>query len=150
MKRMKCIVCILGLLAALSGCGKKSDIANAELAQAFNESGVFAEELTEIDTSSAGERYGINSTDYTELTAFVATKGCCDEFVIIKTTDTAGVTSALNEYKSSKKEECADYRPTEVSKLDNAVLTEYNGTVVMAVSGDSGQVTAVYEEYLKD
>lgn len=150
MKKMKYIACIIALLTVVTACGKKSVIVSDELAQALNESDIFTEELTELDNASGDERYGVSSKDYTEMKSYVATKGNCDEFVIIKTTDPTAVTGLLNEYKSQKKEEYSDYRPSETSKLDSAFLTEYNGAVVMIVSGNTDKAAAVYEEYLKN
>ena len=147
----KYIILVISIvLILMTGCGKKDEIVNAELAQSLVSSNLFTEHLEEIDSSIAEVRYGLNTKDYSEITAFVGTKSNCDEFVIIKTSNTESVISHLNEYISDKMETYKEYRPDEVYKLASPLILEYNGTVVAIISPNNDDAQAVYDEYLKN
>ena len=148
MKYMK-IFAVITAFVLLASCGKKSEIINAELSQAIKDNVEFSEQLTQIDTINAQKRYMLSSKDYSEITAFVGTASVCDEFVIVKTTDTEGIAEDLKSYIDSKKESYNTYRPNEVYKLDNAIIEQYKDAVVMIITADSDDAIRVYEEYLK-
>lgn len=148
MKYMK-IFAVLTTLFLLVSCGKKSEIINAELSQAITDNVEFSEQLTQIDTLNAQKRYMLSSKDYSEITAFVGTASVCDEFVIVKTSNTESITEDLRSYIDSKKESYKSYRPNEVYKLDNAIIEQYGDAVVMIITANSDDAIKVYEEYLK-
>lgn len=148
MKYMK-IFTVLTTLFLLVSCGKKSEIINAELSREITDNVEFSEQLTQVDTINAQKRYMLSSKDYSEITAFVGTASVCDEFVIVKTTDTEGITEDLRSYIDSKKESYKTYRPNEVYKLDNAIIEQYEDAVVMIITADSDNAIRVYEGYLK-
>ena len=148
MKYMK-IFAVLTTIFLLMSCGKKSEIINSELSREITDNVEFSEQLTQIDTINAQKRYMLSSKDYSEITAFVGTASVCDEFVIVKTTDTEGIAEDLRSYIDSKKEIYKTYRPNEVYKLDNAIIEQYEDAVVMIITADSDDAIRVYEEYLK-
>ena len=148
MKYMK-IFAVLTTIFLLMSCGKKSEIINAELSREITDNVEFSEQLTQIDTINAQKRYMLSSKDYSEITAFAGTASVCDEFVIVKTTDTEGITEDLRSYIDSKKESYKTYRPNEVYKLDNAIIEQYEDAVVMIITADSDNAIRVYEGYLK-
>ena len=140
---------VLTTLFILVSCGKKSEIINAELSQEITDNVEFSEQLTQIDTINAQKRYMLSSKDYSEITAFVGTASVCDEFVIVKTSNTEGIIEDLRSYIDSKKESYKTYRPNEIYKLDNAIIEQYEDAVVMIITADSDDAIRVYEEYLK-
>ena len=148
MKYMK-IFAVLTTIFLLMSCGKKSEIINSELSREITDNVEFSEQLTQIDTINAQKRYMLSSKDYSEITAFVGTASVCDEFVIVKTTDTEGIIEDLRSYVDSKKESYKTYRPNEIYKLDNAIIEQYEDAVVMIITADSDNAIRVYEEYLK-
>lgn len=145
----KYLIIVAAIVLLISGCGKKEDIVNKDLAQSFVDSGIFTEVLEEITPSTAEIRYGLNTSDYSELTAFVGTKSNCDEVIIIKTSKSEKVISEIKEYINEKIKDYGEYRPDEVYKLTSPLILEYNGTVVVVISHDSKDAEAVYKEYLK-
>ncbi len=145
----KYLIIVFSIVFLLSGCGTKKEIVNEELAQSFANSSIFTERLENISSSIAEVRYGLNTSDYGELTAYVGTKSNCDEFVIIKTSKPEKVISEVKNYISDKIKTYEEYRPDEVYKLASPLLLEYNGTVVLVISPDSKDAEKVYKEYLK-
>ena len=143
------IFTVLTALFLLVSCGKKSEIINAELSREITDNVEFSEQLTQIDTINAQKRYMLSSKDYSEITAFVGTASVCDEFVIVKTSNTEGIIEDLRSYIDSKKESYKTYRPNEIYKLDNAIIEQYEDAVVMIITADSDDAIRVYQEYLK-
>ena len=148
MKYMK-IFAVLTTIFLLMSCGKKSEIINSELSREITDNVEFSEQLTQIDTINAQKRYMLSSKDYSEITAFVGTASVCDEFVIVKTSNTEGIIEDLRSYIDSKKESYKTYRQNEIYKLDNAIIEQYEDAVVMIITADSDDAIRVYEEYLK-
>ncbi|MEE1351854.1 MAG: DUF4358 domain-containing protein [Clostridia bacterium] len=149
MKRILISIIAIALTVSVLGCGKKKEIINSELASVLVNNAVFSEVLTEIDSSSAERRYLISPKDYSEITAYVGTNGVCDEFLIVKTSNTASMIEKLNKYLENKRSEYEKYRPGEVGKLTAPVIAEYKDTVVMIITQDTQKATSIYEEYLK-
>lgn len=149
MKKIFIPVLLIASLLIFTGCGKKSEIINAELSLKISEEVAFSEQLTELDDASAERRYSINSKDYDEITAYVGTKGTCDEYVIIKTSSPKNMTEKINKYIEKKRAEYAEYRPNEAEKLNAPVIEEYKGTIVLIVTADDENARNVYQEYLK-
>lgn len=149
MKKMFLAIFTLLIIVLNTGCGKKSEIISADLAKIMNDNFTFSEKLTEIDSTSAEERYSLSKKDYNEICAFVGTKGTCDEFVIIKTDDTESVIKKLNKYLEVKYEVYSAYRPNEIDKLKNPIIEEYKNTVVMIISNNNEDALRLYKEYLK-
>ena len=148
MKYMK-IFAVLTTIFLLMSCGKKSEIINSELSREITDNVEFSEQLTQVDTINAQKRYMLSSKDYSEITAFVGTASVCDEFVIVKTSNTEGIIEDLRSYIDSKKESYKTYRQNEIYKLDNAIIEQYEDAVVMIITADSDDAIRVYEEYLK-
>ena len=148
MKYMK-IFAVLTTIFLLMSWGKKREIINSELSREITDNVEFSEQLTQIDTINAQKRYMLSSKDYSEITAFVGTASVCDEFVIVKTSNTEGIIEDLRSYIDSKKESYKTYRPNEIYKLDNAIIEQYEDAVVMIITADSDDAIRVYEEYLK-
>ncbi len=140
------MICILLLVS----CGKKDEITGAELAEYINGNIEFSETLTELDESGAERYFFLNPGEYSEITAYVGTKAVCDEFVIVKTTDTATVIEKLNAHLDTMRNQYSEYRSEQVQKIDNAFITEYEGCVVMIISSDKAVAEDVFKRYLRE
>ncbi len=149
MKKYIKLIPILVIAILLFGCGKVSEIVNADLSAALADNVAFSEQLTEIDTGTAENRYMLNSKDYTELTSYIGTMATADEFVIIKTGDVEGVTEKLNAYIERTRKEYETYRPNEVAKLDAAIIEVYKDAVTMIITADTENAVEIYNEYIK-
>lgn len=143
------IFALLITLFVITGCGKKENIVNIELAGVFAGSELFEEKLEEINASTAEIRYGLNKNDYSELTSFVGTKSSCDEFIIVKTSNVEKVKSLIDKYLDEKIKIYDTYRPDDVYKLTKPFISEYNGTVVVVICHDTDAAEKAYKAYLK-
>lgn len=149
MNKYQKLIPVLVIILLLFGCGKKSEVVNADLVEALTTNVAFTEQLTEIDPNNAQKRYGLNSKDYTDIMAVVGTSATCDEIVIVKTNDTETVTETLTQYLSNKQNEYDKYRPQESEKLANPIIEVHNNAVTMIITSDIESATDVYNEYLK-
>ena len=149
MKKIYTITAMLLCLVMFTACGRRRSIDCSELAERINTEVEFDEPLTELDAVGAERYFNINPSIYDEVAAYVGTKGVCDEFVIIKTDSPSSVSSKLRDHIEKLKKEYAQYRPNELSKLDNAIIESHSGSVVMIISPDAGQAKKVYDNYMK-
>lgn len=149
MKKVSLFVLTAVIAVSISGCGKKKEIVNSELSSAISGSVSFSEKLTELDGAAAERRYGLNAKDYSEITALVGTNGVCDEYLIVKTSNTDAMVEKLNKYLEDKHTEYESYRPVEAEKLLSPMIETYKGTVVMVITADLENAQSVYQGYLK-
>ena len=149
MKRFITVISALLCISVLAACGKKKTIDGGELAEAFNSGLSFSETLVQLDDAGAERYFFINPNDYEELTAYVGTKGTCDEFIIMHTNDTDTASEKLRQHIERLKSEYSHYRPQETAKLDSAFVDAYRDNVVMVISSDSAKAEEVFNNYLK-
>lgn len=142
------VILLLSVLM-LASCGKIKEINADELATELLSGVPFSETLTEIDVSAADQMLMLNPSNYSDIKMYVGTLSTCDCIAIINAKNTSVVEEKLGNYIASKRAKYLMYRPAEVSKLDNAYITEYKGTVVMVISNDPVTVETVYKNYLK-
>lgn len=139
------IMCV----TTLTSCGKIKEIDEQKLSERLLDSDVFSENLSEIDRHSAERLYFLNPNDYRDMVIYTGTEATCDEIVIINTANVSKVQDRLKTHLELQKKNYSSYRPTESAKIENAVLEVYKETVVLVVSGNSGSVKKIYEDYLR-
>lgn len=149
MKHIKGTAAALAAMLILSSCGKKEDIDPLDMAQALSSGIAFSETLTGLDTEAAESYLMLNPNDYEEMSVYVSTKACCDEVAVIKTYSPNTVKEKLTAHISEMVEDYEVFRPTELGKLESAVINTYKDTVVLIIAPDMDEAQAVYKEYLK-
>lgn len=135
MKRIISIAAAVIMLLSLASCGSK-EINTEELAKELVDNLTFAEELNKVDGEITLKRYGIDSDAVQECVSYAGTAAVADEVTVIKANDVSAVSDKLNEHWDSQIKSYTSYRPEEVPKLENAVLYQYNDTVIFVVSED--------------
>ena len=152
MRLMKSIITMAAALAAmliLSSCGTKKDIDPVDMAEALSRSIAFSETLTPLETAAAESYFMLNPNDYEEMGVYVSTKACCDEVAVIHTYSPNTVKEKLTSHISEMMEDYEVFRPSELSKLESAVINTYKNTVVLIIAPDMDEAQAAYKEYLK-
>ena len=137
----------LALLLSLAACGGKTEEGPAPFspadAPALLGSGAFSEALEAIDTDTACALYGIDATMVTDAAVYGSTGTTAEELAILTFTDTDAAQAALTAlgYRvEDRTESMADYLPSEVSKLEKAVLEQRENTVLLVVASDDDPV----------
>ncbi|MBQ3426332.1 MAG: DUF4358 domain-containing protein [Clostridia bacterium] len=149
MKIIKRMAAALSISLILCSCGTKKDIDANDMAAALSQSIAFDETLTELDQTCAENYFMMNPNDYEQMSAYVSTKACCDELAVIKTYSPNTVKEKLTAHISELIEDYESFRPTEVSKLESAVINTYKDTVVLIIAPDIDEAQTAYKEYMK-
>lgn len=135
------MVLILALL--MTGCGEKETAAPMDLKSALKST----EGLIELPGAAAFfcEDYGLNESDYTEISFFESEDGLGARCAILITgKDKAAADkaeNALNNYLSRRMKETQNYLPEEYKLLSQAKVSRKNMTAVLIVGSDAAAET---------
>ena len=136
---------------SLTACGKSQHSSeetlkdfDASTLEALVESGVFSEELEELDGDIAFALYGL--ADYglereglKDAAVLRSAGATCEEAAVLtfeneEQTDIA--LAALKDYRESQIESNQSYRPQEIPKLENAVLMVRKTAILFLIAAD--------------
>ena len=109
--------------------------------------GVFSEELELVDAELVFGLYGLSADAVTDCTAYLSTGASAEEIVLFTVADEAGV-AAIEDACDWRIEDQTfgykDYKPTEVPKIENAIVEVRGNTVLFVVANDwEGAETAI-------
>lgn len=147
---------IIGIVAAtiiLGGCGSKniefnvSDLGN-ELATSVD----YDDELMPLDIEMASMLLNIADIDIVESAIYEGSGATAEEIIVLKCSseqETAKAKKMMEERIEEQKESFEDYVPTEIPKLESAVIKTGGVYAVLSVSGDSDGAAKIVDRYLK-
>lgn len=150
MKRKITAILLLFVFAvSVAGCSQTKEIdANALAAELLN-NGVYAEELSAISSQIAEKRYALSEDEVEEAVAYAGTNAVVDEIAIFKAKDVESVSDMAEKHIAGQIKTYESYRPSEVSKLEDCVITVAGDYVIVCVSEDSTKAKEIIEEYTK-
>lgn len=148
MKKKILAVLSITMAAVLAGCGAKT-IDVHELASSLASEGQFAEQLTEVSSDITEKRYGIEAADVEECAAYAGTKAVVDEVAVFKAANVENVKEQAQKHIETQKDSYSSYRPDEVPKLDDSVVTVSGDYVIVCISEDSSAAKSIIEKYTK-
>ena len=119
----------------LASCGAK-EVNVSEVANKLKSNLKFSEQLTEVGEKATLKRIDLDEGDVVQCSAYKGTYAVADEVVVVKAKDAKKVESKFNEYWDKQKKSYESYRPSEVPKLNNAVIYTAGDTVIFCVSED--------------
>lgn len=143
----KRIIAIAVAALCLASCGAK-EISVTEMAMTLRDNLTFSEELTEVGEKVTEKRIGLDEEDVIQCTAYKGTNAVADEVVVIKAKDAKKVNDKVSEYLDKQIESYKSYRPSEVPKLENAVLYTTGDTVIFCVSEDHDAAGKLINDYI--
>lgn len=135
--------------AAISGCSQTTEIDTAALAGELLSNGVYAEELTEVSAQITEKRYNLEEGEAEEIIAYAGTNAVVDEIAVFKTSDVESVEAKVEAHIEAQIKTYESYRPSEVSKLENGVVTVSGNYVIMCISEDSAKAEEIIDGYIK-
>lgn len=149
-EKLLCLAAAAACLTMLAGCGGGTSAQpyTQEQAQAILDSGVFTDDLEELDSDTIWALYGLESGGLsrealTESFVRRSSGATCEELALLTFADGDAAQAALaplETYLQDQADSNRDYRPAEVPKLENAFLQAADNTVLMVVSGDTQAV----------
>ncbi len=154
MKKMVCTLMTVVLLLAGTACEKqpeKEPSFSAEVTtQTLLDSGAFSEPLEELELDIAVMMFWLpgDVTEYQGSKVYYSTGATAEIAAVISVTDESKVPEveqALKAWVDSQIEAEKDYRPTEVPKLENAIIEARGFTVLLTVAADREKAEAAIQ-----
>ena len=145
MKKIICALLAALLLLPLAACGnepeKETSFPAAVTTQTLLDSGAFSEPLEELDTDIAVMMFWLSGdvSEYEGSKVYYSTGATSEMAAVISVADESkvpGVEEALKAWVNSQIEAEKNYRPTEVPKLENAIIESRGFTVLLVVAAD--------------
>ena len=149
---------LAGVMAlALVACGGQTEPAprRFELSdvQMLADAGVFSEELEELDADIAFALYhladcGLTLKDLTDAAVLRSSGATCEEAAVLVFTDVEKAElalTALEDYIQSQIDSNVDYRPGEIPKLEDAVVSWRGHTLALVVANDVEKAKDILE-----
>ena len=148
MRKLFPLLLVLALVLGLAACGGGANDApplySAGLVTKLVEAGAFSEELEELDADTAFLLYrladsGRERADMKECTVLRSAGATCEEgaVLVFASADQANTAmDALSSYIDGQITANEDYRPGELPKLEDALISRRGETVLLVVAGD--------------
>lgn len=160
MKKKAALVCIgLGLIGILSACnskvstgGSELDINVSDMAAELQSSITFEDSLSEIKEDMALTYYGIEASDVSDSAVILSTGATAEEIAVFEAVDETAaekVKAACDNRKEKQITSYSDYKPAEVSRLDEAVIKADGKYVVYVVADDTKKANEIIDKYFK-
>ncbi len=146
----KIIFGLIAVMCAISilGCAKK-EVDMVALATDLLNNGMYAEELTEVNSKITEKRYAMTDDDIEDVIAYCGTNAVVDEIAVFKAKDVDSVSEKAAEHIENQKKLFSDYRPSEVPKLDSCVIVSEGDYIIVSVSADSAKAEEIINKYIK-
>ena len=154
MKKIVCALLAAVLLLVGTACEKepeKEPSFPAEVTtQALLDSGAFSETLEELDLDIAVMMFWLNGdvAEYEGSRVYYSTGATAELAAVISVRDESKVPEveeALKAWVNNEIEAEKDYRPTEVTKLENAIIESRGFTVLLVVADDANKAIEAIE-----
>lgn len=146
MKKFLSVFLFIGILLSLAACKKeeppKADFTLTD-AQTLLDSGAFSEPLEEIDLDIACYLYDLDLDKVSEAAVYGSTGATAEELAVFIFTDAEAAADAKSHFETritDRTEAMSSYIPTEVPKLEKAVLEVRGATLLFVVANDYGLV----------
>lgn len=144
MKKILHMALALSLALALAACGGKEEKYTTGDVQAMVDAGAFSEELEELDGDTAFllyklADYGLDEGDVKKCAVLRSAGATCEEgaVLVFASADQANTAvDALSSYIDGQITANEDYRPGELPKLEDALISRRGETVLLVVAGD--------------
>lgn len=135
----------------LAGCGEK-EVQHAPYdsgsVQALMDGALFSENLEELDAEIACRLFGVDEGLVSECEAYMPTSTNAEVlalFVLSDSEDAADVKTALESWVSEQIASYQDYGPQHVPKLEGAVISVRENTVLVVVGSDPDTVKSAVD-----
>lgn len=145
MKKRYLFLAALACLCWLTACKEEPEGYQTSAVRELAEAGAFSEELEEVDADTAfllyrlGD-YGLEREDLTDCAVLRSAGATCEEGAVLVLSgeeQAEKARQALEDYVSAQIESNTDYRPAEIPKLEGALVSLVDNTLLLAVVSDS-------------
>lgn len=142
MKRKLAVLCLL-LCLTLASCGKPAEAAlepyDGDDVTTLLNAGLFSEAPEELDDDIACQLLGVDPGQVSDCQVYLPTSTNAEALALLVLNDAAdaeGVKSACEAWIADQIESYQDYAPAHVPKLEGAVISVRENTVLLVVGSD--------------
>jgi len=146
-------LCIAVMLTAVA-CGSQSGPTNLDIkaaAAAVIKSGAYTDTMSETgDASTAISLYKLDAADVADSDVYFSSMATAEECAIFKAASkdaAARILTACKDRQASQVTAYQNYVPTEVAKINAAIITQAGDYVFYIVSNDQTKVASVLSQY---
>ena len=146
------LLCIVILLFA-SGCQKQSaptDLDIKAVASAVINSGAYTDSMGEAKTETALTLYKLDKADIADCDVYFSSMATAEECGVFKASGSEAASRILAACKARQASQVTAYEnyvPSEVSKINSAIIMQSGDYVLYIVSNDQSAVKTVLEKY---
>ena len=156
-RRLKILFLGVMVECGLTGCGGSNDqkIVRPDvhiLADKLTDGVEFEDSVEEISLERALKYYGIDSSMVKDGEVHMSTGATSEEMAVFDTTSAAAASTILDKLTARRDDRVKMYisdKPSEVTRLDNAVLYIHDCFVVYVVSDDSDGAESIIKGYIE-
>jgi len=140
------------ILAAASGCGAKTVPENIDIKAMASEivkCGAYTDSMSD-SVSTALSLYGIDKADVSDFDVYFSSLATAEECAVFKASGSeaaARILTACKTRQSSQVTSYENYVPTEVAKINAAIIMQSGDYVLYIVSNNQSTVKTVLEKY---
>jgi hypothetical protein len=161
MKKKLLLVCMaVGLTGIFAGCGTEVSTGGSEeitvnvsdMANELQSEITYEDTLSQLDGDMALTYYGIDKEDVADSVVIVSTGATAEEIAVFEAVDkdaAADIKTACDNRKEKQTTSYSDYKPAEVSRLDNAIIKSEGNYVVYCVTDDTSKANEIIYKYFK-
>ena len=155
MKKVTAATVLLSVLILLfaSGCGKQqsapTNLDIKAVASAVIKSGAYTDSMSDKSTAAI-TLYKLDTADVAESDVYFSSMATAEECAIFKASSSdaaARILAACKDRQTSQVKSYENYVPTEVSKINSAIITQAGDYVFYIVSNDQTKVASVLSGY---
>lgn len=148
----KILTVFIALALALCGCGKASgkEIDFQSFAADMLSCGAFTEELIQVDTDLGCAQYAISQADCRQAVFFLSSGATAEELALFEASDAGSLDRIKDAVKNRLRlqtDSFESYLPSEVPKLENAIVFTRGNYVILIVANDNERANSILEKY---
>lgn len=148
------------LMAACCGCGEtdgdsdpyKEKTDAAVLAEYLYDNITFEDEMTKVDQDLALSLYDLEQDAVTDAVVYMSTGATAEEIAVFTVNgdeEALLVASSIELRIEDQKKGFENYVPEELTKLDNAIITQLDNAVVMIVCNSTEEAETAISSYIE-
>lgn len=152
MKRLVLVIFSCLVMISVIGCSSSKDkfINNEEIAKDLLSSISFKEELSKVDDDTAYRLYDIDKDDIESECTYIGSGATAEEVSVWMVKDDSSINKIkekVHKRVEEQKKGYKDYKPEEVPKLENAVITTKYNYIVLCISEDNSKAKEIINSF---
>lgn len=153
MKKMVMTI-LLGAVLLFSACsnGGATNVDTKKLADDLLNNITYADQLAEVDSAMTQSTFGYQAEDVVASVHYASSGATAEEIAVFECKDaeaTNRVKETVEKHLQEYKDGFSDYLPSEVPKLEKAVVITSGNYIVYSVSDDDAKAKEIIDGYLK-